>query len=496
MPLGDELDIPASEEEALRRNIERELDMHLKPPSRVHSSSFLSPYTSGGVRPVSSTLRPSARRSDYAWPLESSDGSDDEDAAGLLHSPGNHRVLLATPNRRTPRPAKLHARPTLREPLRNRLNISHMANLGDPSAEASVRHESPRASLPGVYARIPSPVQRRSPSLGSRHSSAETMVNSDDNDVLLKAPRTRATYAEPPTALPEHLQWAHTQLHALSACIQSMEKDMERMRLSTDTKAPLDQVQSRLDALESQVADQGRQLVCLQRLVGRPTPREERDADVSSECLRAPAPAPISHTSSPRKAPSPGDAPWAAHLRRMHAELTRLSHAVESLHAAASVAPASEEADADDSAVSDTAQERYEHICRMVADALGVASKTPGSSRKAKIHASLRQREADDAARESLLRRLNHKPAPSSLTGSELRVLERLFEQHRAEFLHQKALYCELADELKGMEPSMNKTQRRILATHVHESIEALEAEATTVSELHAHLVRYGRSAM
>ncbi|WFD18298.1 hypothetical protein MCAP1_000499 [Malassezia caprae] len=473
MPLGDDLDIPASEEEALRRNIEKELDRHLQAPSRVPSSSFLSPYASRGVRPVSSTLRSSARRSDYVWPLDSSDGSDDEDA-GLMRSPGNHRALLATPNRRAPRPAKLHARPTLREPLHSRLNISHMAGLGEVSADTTARPSSPRASLPGVYARIPSPLQRRSPSLGSRHSSAETMVNSDDNEALYKAQRTRATYAEPPSALPEHLQWAHTQLHALSACIQSMEKDMERMRSSAQ---PMDDVHARLDALESQVADQGRQLTRLCRQL--------RDADE-----RPHPPTPSARSSPPRRAPQ-SDTPWAAHLRRLHDELERLSQAVESLHAAG---VASHEG-ADDSVAPDTTHERYEHICRLVADALSMAPKAHGT-RKAKIHASLRQREADDAAREALLRRLSHTPAPASLTSAEVRMLERLFEQHRAEFLHQKALYCELADELKDMEPTMNKTQRRILASHVHESIDALEAEATRVNELHAHLARYSRSTL
>lgn len=487
MPLGDDLDIPSSEEEALRRNIEKELDRHLQAPSRVPSSSFLSPYASRGVRPVSSTLRSSGRRPDYVWPLESSDESDEEDAAaGLMRSPGNHRVLLATPNRRTPRPAKVHARPTLREPLHTRLNISHMAGLGDASAETTAHPASPRASLPGVYARIPSPLQRRSPSLGSRHSSAETMVNSDDNDPLLKPTRTRATYAEPPSTLPDHLQWAHTQLHALSACVQSMEKDMERMRLSSEPKAQMDDVPMRLDALESQVADHGRQLLRLQRQL--------RDLDGHSERVRAPTPPARATPPRETRFAAPSDTPWAAHLRRLHDELARLSQAVESLHAAASAAP-SEEGAADESITSTTTQDRYEHICRVVADALGMAPKASGS-RKAKIHASLRQREADDAARDALLRRLSHTPAPASLTATEIRVLERLFEQHRAEFLHQKTLYCELADELKDMEPTMNKTQRRILATHVHESIDALEAEATRVNELHAHLVRYRRSAM
>ena len=70
-------------------------------------------------------------------------------------------------------------------------------------------------------------------------------------------------------------------------------------------------------------------------------------------------------------------------------------------------------------------------------------------------------------------------------------MLERLFEEHRAEFIHQRRLYSELADELKRMEPSMDRTKRRILAEHVHESIDTLEAEATRINELHIHIVRY-----
>ena len=49
---------------------------------------------------------------------------------------------------------------------------------------------------------------------------------------------------------------------------------------------------------------------------------------------------------------------------------------------------------------------------------------------------------------------------------TEVRMLEHLFDQHTREFEHQKQLYCELADELKCMEPMMDSTKRRILAEH------------------------------
>mgnify|MGYP001940369328 FL=1 len=77
---------------------------------------------------------------------------------------------------------------------------------------------------------------------------------------------------------------------------------------------------------------------------------------------------------------------------------------------------------------------------------------------------------------------------------TEVRMLEHLYDQHTREFEHQKQLYCELADELKCMEPMMDSTKRRILAEHVHASIDSLEAEATRINGLHAHLVRHGRT--
>ena len=40
----------------------------------------------------------------------------------------------------------------------------------------------------------------------------------------------------------------------------------------------------------------------------------------------------------------------------------------------------------------------------------------------------------------------------------------------------------------------MDSTKRRILAEHVHASIDSLEAEATRINGLHAHLVRHGRT--
>jgi hypothetical protein len=47
-------------------------------------------------------------------------------------------------------------------------------------------------------------------------------------------------------------------------------------------------------------------------------------------------------------------------------------------------------------------------------------------------------------------------------------------------------LYCELADELKHFEPSMNKVKRQILAEHVMEAVEGLELRAKRINVLQA----------
>ena len=413
----------SSLEEQVRRTIENELDMPMRPPTHVASSSFLS-----------SPHRRHRHRRD-AWALDSGE-SDSDDDVQPLYSPGHHRVFLATPNRRshTQRP---FARPPLSERAHAHLNISRLA--GDATDAWDEKAGTPSY----LYARRPSPVPRP-PVPGSRHSSSETVVNHDDD----KAPGLEA-------------QWADRQLEALTQCIHHMDKELQKIQkqgLSDD----LSRVYARLDALEASVAQHS---VLLSDLTAKPPP------------------------ASPPKHASSVDAA----MQKMYAELRRLSRAIKDMHARPAPEPPltpphmSPPVSAPISEPPASVDTRYEKICQSVADALGV------STRKEKIHANLRQREADDAATESLLRRLQHTKSPL-LSMTEVRMLEHLYDQHTREFEHQKQLYCELADELKCMEPMMDSTKRRILAEHVHASIDSLEAEATRINGLHAHLVRHGRT--
>jgi hypothetical protein len=71
------------------------------------------------------------------------------------------------------------------------------------------------------------------------------------------------------------------------------------------------------------------------------------------------------------------------------------------------------------------------------------------------------------------------------LLGSrQLKVLQRLVQEHMDEFVHARMLYAELADELKGIDPSMSATRRRILAEHVLEAVEQLEFKASRINAL------------
>ena len=202
----------SSLEEQVRRTIENELDMPMRPPTHVASSSFLS-----------SPHRRHRHRRD-AWALDSGE-SDSDDDVQPLYSPGHHRVFLATPNRRshTQRP---FARPPLSERAHAHLNISRLA--GDATDAWDEKAGTPSY----LYARRPSPVPRP-PVPGSRHSSSETVVNHDDD----KAPGLEA-------------QWADRQLEALTQCIHHMDKELQKIQkqgLSDD----LSRVYARLDALEA-----------------------------------------------------------------------------------------------------------------------------------------------------------------------------------------------------------------------------------------------------
>lgn len=74
------------------------------------------------------------------------------------------------------------------------------------------------------------------------------------------------------------------------------------------------------------------------------------------------------------------------------------------------------------------------------------------------------------------------------LNRRQLKVLQRLIDEHVDEFIHHRMLYCELADELKLIDPSMSRTKRRILAEHVLEAVETLEWKAERINALQSLL--------
>ncbi|CAO1630374.1 unnamed protein product [Parajaminaea phylloscopi] len=75
--------------------------------------------------------------------------------------------------------------------------------------------------------------------------------------------------------------------------------------------------------------------------------------------------------------------------------------------------------------------------------------------------------------------------ASRSLSGSQRTLLRSLIRQHLDEFIHQRMLYAELADEVKGMHPdSMNRSRRKILIEHLMDAVEDLEAKARRIELL------------
>ncbi|CAD6890166.1 unnamed protein product [Tilletia controversa] len=70
------------------------------------------------------------------------------------------------------------------------------------------------------------------------------------------------------------------------------------------------------------------------------------------------------------------------------------------------------------------------------------------------------------------------------LSPAQRESLIRMAKQHMDEFIHQRMLYAELADELKGVHPGMNAMRRRILGEHVMEAVELLEMKAERINVL------------
>lgn len=463
--------------ERLRREIARELDMDLR-------------------RTYSSSRRP--------WD-DASDASDEFPGvhATAMRSPGNHSVLLATPRGLSP-PRRMHRRPALSREESERINFSTLGTWDAPK-ESTLHWRHPQPS--------------------SRHSSGETKVDDPGTD---------------PTA---EFVWADRQLDALVKCVTTMEQELASVRTTFAPNADLARLRERVDALEAALEVERTRIAAIHKQMElereTPAPAPAPAPATAPTLASAPASAPASAAApapdhgivsalaeqlaalatreraprverpAPRPPTPPPTAQPRATIHNLYDELARVSTAVEQLqrdaHAAAEPLPPTPPLEpADISWVPDDQvpiQERYERICRTVADALGLANAQRASpantrrrTRKDQIRSTLRQREELDAASGALLQRLEAAPFPVSLSAHELQVLEHLFEEHRAEFIHQRRLYSELADELKRMEPSMDRTKRRILAEHVHESIDTLEAEATRVNDLHAHLKRYGRA--
>uniref|UniRef100_V5E5R3 Cep57 centrosome microtubule-binding domain-containing protein n=2 Tax=Kalmanozyma brasiliensis (strain GHG001) TaxID=1365824 RepID=V5E5R3_KALBG len=115
-------------------------------------------------------------------------------------------------------------------------------------------------------------------------------------------------------------------------------------------------------------------------------------------------------------------------------------------------------------------------LCTVCASSL--RSDKRKASRRARLLAAEQRRELVDVEESILL-------GQSGPVNEEQRATLRvILQEHWDEFLHQRMLYSELADELKTMEPGMSKAKRRILAQHVLEAVELLELKADRIERL------------
>ncbi|SPO25815.1 uncharacterized protein UTRI_03180 [Ustilago trichophora] len=124
------------------------------------------------------------------------------------------------------------------------------------------------------------------------------------------------------------------------------------------------------------------------------------------------------------------------------------------------------------------------HLCTVCNSSARSAERK--ASRRARLLQAERRREAVDLE-ESILLDAFDPPAGHSarrIGEEQLATLRIILQEHWDEFLHQRMLYGELADELKTMSPSMSKTKRRILAQHVLEAVELLELKADRICRL------------
>ncbi|KAJ9479103.1 Cep57_MT_bd domain-containing protein [Pseudozyma hubeiensis] len=107
------------------------------------------------------------------------------------------------------------------------------------------------------------------------------------------------------------------------------------------------------------------------------------------------------------------------------------------------------------------------------------------ASRRAKLLQAERRRDAVELEESILLETLDPPSGQrSSINAEQSATLKLILQEHWDEFLHQRMLYSELADELKSLSPSMSQTKRRILAQHVLEAVELLEVKADRIERL------------
>lgn len=99
------------------------------------------------------------------------------------------------------------------------------------------------------------------------------------------------------------------------------------------------------------------------------------------------------------------------------------------------------------------------------------------ASRKARLLAAEQRRDAVQLEESVLL-------SAGKLTGEQEETLRTVLQEHWDEFVHQRMLYAELADELKAFDPAMSKPKRTLLAQHVLEAVEALEQKADRINRL------------
>lgn len=125
------------------------------------------------------------------------------------------------------------------------------------------------------------------------------------------------------------------------------------------------------------------------------------------------------------------------------------------------------------------------------------------ATRRERIAANLRRQEIGGAEEDLLLSFLkggasagdvNAKEA-TRLSSPQVALLVSLVKQHMDEFIHQRLLYAELADEVKTMHPdTMNRSRRRILVEHVMEAVEELEQRARKIETLKSLLPSGGQT--